>query len=519
MNRMDDIKTKFLSRNFLWCDNAILFYLAFAKLLIHLLTGNGYGYFGDELYWIDITKHLDFGYVDVPPMVAYLGALSRFLVGTSLFAVHLLPAIAGAVMVYFAGLMARELGGGRFAQCLTALMVIAAPIWLSFNSWFAYDPFDQLFTIIFLYLVILLLKQETPRRWVFLGIITGVGLMTKLSMLFMGFSLVLALMVTSHRKWLFSKWPLIAAAIGLVIFTPFLVWQSIHAWPLLTYLRYYPSVHPFPGFLQSFWEQITYLNPVTVPVWILGLYYLLFHREGKKYRVLGLMYLVLQLLLVGVLKLESRVSASAYFSLLAAGAVFTEKFITSLTTRRPGWHLLKPVFVGIILLCGLILAPLALPVLPIPVLEKYGYVESDWSLPIYFSLRFGWPEMVQKIAVIYHQLPEAERRKCVIYTCTNFEAGAINLFGNTYGLPGAISNHLSYQIWGLGKYNAEVAIAFGHRFNPGILPLFYNEVTKTNIILGNQYGIAPERNLSVYICRKPTMSLKKAWRRLENYSF
>jgi 4-amino-4-deoxy-L-arabinose transferase-like glycosyltransferase len=334
MNMMNHIKTKFRARQFLWCTNAILVYLALVKLVIHLVTSTGYGYFGDELYWIDITKHLDFGYVDVPPLVAYLGAFSRFLVGTSLFAVHLLPAIAGAVMVYFAGLMARELGGGRFAQCLTALMVIAAPIWLSFNSWFAYDPFDQLFTIIFLYLVILLLKQETPRRWVILGIITGVALMTKLSMLFTGFSLVLALLLTSRRKWLFSKWPLIAALIGLVIFTPFLVWQSIHAWPLLTYLRYYPSVHPFTGFLQSLGEQITFLNPVTIPIWILGLFYLLFHREGQKYRVLGLMYLILQLLLVGVLKLESRTSASAYFPLLAAGAVFAEKLIVSLTTPR-----------------------------------------------------------------------------------------------------------------------------------------------------------------------------------------
>jgi hypothetical protein len=127
--------------------------------------------------------------------------------------------------------------------------------------------------------------------------------------------------------------------------------------------------------------------------------------------------------------------------------------------------------------------------------------------------------MVQKIATVYHQLPEANRRKCVTYTCTNFEAGAVNLFGKTYGLPGTVCNHLSYQIWGFGKYNAEVVIAFGHRFNPGILSLFFKEVTKANVIIGNKYSIAPEQNLSVYICRKPLLSLKNAWERLENYSF
>ena len=127
MNIINHFKTKFWTRHFLWCDNAILIYLALAKLVIHLLTSTGYGYFGDELYWQAMAKHLDFGYVDVPPLVAYLAAISRFLLGTSLFAIHLLPAIAGAVMVYFAGLTARELGGGRFAQWFSALTVLAAP--------------------------------------------------------------------------------------------------------------------------------------------------------------------------------------------------------------------------------------------------------------------------------------------------------------------------------------------------------------------------------------------------------
>jgi hypothetical protein len=519
MNTIDSIKTKFLSRHFLWCNNAILIYLALFKLVIHLLTSTGYGYYGDELYYLAETKHLDFGYVDMPPLVPLLMALSNQVFGVSLFALHILPAIAGALTVYFAGLMVRELGGGRFAQWLTALMVIAAPIWLILNSWFAYDPFDQLFTVIFLYLVILILKQETPRRWVIFGIIAGVAIMIKLSIIFTGFALVIALLLTTRRKYLISKWPLFAAFIVLIICAPFLVWQSAHAWPLLKYWHYYALDRPHPGPLQSFLEQIFFLNPVTLPIWILGLYYLLFHREGKKYRVLGLMYLVLQVLFVGIMKLESRMSASAYFPLLAAGAVFTEKLVAALTALRIGWNRLKPVFAGIILLSGLMIAPLALPILPIPTLVKYAHLESYSSLPINCSLRFGWPEMVKKIAVVYNSLPEADRRKCVIYTSTYFEAGAIDFFGRAYGLPGAISNHLSYQIWGLGKYSGEVVIAFGHRFTPGILPFIFNEVTKTNIIVGTKYSMSLEQYLPVYICRKPKTSLKEAWKQLENYSF
>jgi 4-amino-4-deoxy-L-arabinose transferase-like glycosyltransferase len=165
MNILNYIKTKFLTRDFLWNNNAILIYLALAKLANHLVTSTGYGYFADELYYLEATKHLDFGYVDMPPLIPLLMALSNWVLGVSLFALHILPAIAGAVMVYFAGRLAWELGGGRFAQSLTALMVIAAPFWLRFNSWFAYDSFDQLLTVIFFYLVVLLLKQETPRRY------------------------------------------------------------------------------------------------------------------------------------------------------------------------------------------------------------------------------------------------------------------------------------------------------------------------------------------------------------------
>ena len=183
VDRKGNPKIKLLSRTVLLGATAILVYLALVKLIIHLLTANNYGYDGDEFYWLAIGQHLDFGYVDVPPLVAYIGAVWRFLFGTSLFAIHILPALAGAVMVFFAGLLAREMGGGRFAQSVTALLVLVAPFWLKMNSMFTYDPFDQLCSIILFYLIVRLIKEETPRRWIGLGIMAGLGIMTKLTMI------------------------------------------------------------------------------------------------------------------------------------------------------------------------------------------------------------------------------------------------------------------------------------------------------------------------------------------------
>jgi hypothetical protein len=519
------------SRKSLWSDNAILVYLALVKLVIHLLTSTGYGYFGDELYFLAMTKHLDFGYVDVPPLVVLLAALSRLLIGASLFAIHILPAVAGAIMVYFAGRLARELGGGRFAQWFTALMVIVAPFWLVENSFFTYEPFDQLLVLFVFYMVVLIIKQETPKRWLILGIIAGLGVMTKLSMLFTGFGLVGALLLTSRRKSFTTGWPWLAGLIVIAICAPFIGWQSVHEWPLLKYWQNYAAFRPHNTPVQYFQLQTLALNRVTLPIWLMGIYYLLFHREGKKYRVLGLMHLVLLVSISWVMRLEFRQITSSYFPLLAAGAVFLEKIITSLQFRRISLNWIKPVYAGVLLLSGMLIAPNCLPMLPLPALEKHLNVTANSSvsfigglseIPFDFAFRLGWPEMVKGIADVYYSLPESDREKCVIWTSDYPEAGAIDLLGKAHGLPNAISNHLSYQIWGPGENRGEVAIVFGKGY---FAPMFtkiwlsgiFEEVEHAAIIPGHKYSVVFEKDLPVFVCRKPKLSLKKVWEMFEDF--
>jgi hypothetical protein len=525
------MKREFFSRKILWNETTILIYLALAKLAIHLLTANNYGYFGDELYFLSMTKHLDFGYVDVPPFIVYVAALSRWLIGDSLFAIHVLPAIAGAIMVFLAGLLVRELGGGRFAQWFTALIVLMAPFWLVENSIFTYEPFDQLFVLLVFYMIVLLIKQETPKRWLIFGLIAGIGIMIKLSMIFTGFGLAVALVLTSRRKSFLTWWPWLAGLIAIAICTPYIAWQWNHDWPLLKYWHNYAMYRQHNDLFQFFQNQNLALNPVTLPIWLIGLYYLLFHREGKKFRILGLIHLVMLIVFSGFMKMESRIITSSYFPLLAAGAVFLERIIMAAGTRRLSFNWLKPVYTGILLVSGVFLAPSWLPVLPVPVLERYlGIITNTpvainlpMELPFAFSFRFGWPEMAKQIADIYHGLPEDERQKCVIYTGNYAEAGAIDLYGKAYGLPSPISNHLSYQIWGPGQNTGEVAIVFGRSFSyldPGFTSIWlsgiYHEVNHVAII-SHKYSTRLERNLAVFVCRKPKMSLHKVWEMFEDF--
>lgn len=528
-----------LSRAVLWGDTAILVYLALVKLIIHLLTANNYGYFVDEFYWLAMAKHLDFGYVDVPPLVAYVCAVWRLLFGASLVAIHILPALAGAVMVFCAGLTARELGGGRFAQGFTALMVLLGPWWLAVNSWFAYDPFDQLCAVILFYLFVRLINKETPRRWIGLGIMAGLGIMTKLTMIFTVGALALGLLASPGlkspelkspgRKSFGSRWPWLAVLIGVLLCMPYIIWQWVHGWPLITYWHGYAitPLRPHFGPRIFLWQLFLLLNPVVFPMVLAGLFYLLIHREGGKYRSLGLGFLILAVFYISQ-KLDARLFVSVCLPILAAGAVWLEKIIPGAVSGKAFAHArgafwFRRAYLGSIVISGLLLAPLLLPVLPISVLEKYAAATPQFiaepldyrqgHISRIFGFRFVWPELVRKVAEVYHGLPEADRKKCVIWTEFYSQAGAIDLLGKEYGLPNAISTNLSYYFWGTDPEgrgaDPEVVILLCYST---LIPYgAFDEVKQTDLLMGDPRGTRLVRYQSIYICRKPKRPFKEIW--------
>src|SRR5215207_6146354 len=181
-------------------ENALLAYLALAKLLVHLLTNGNYGYFRDEFYYVAAGERLDLGYVEFPPFVAIVANVSRLLLGDSPVALRFFPALAGALAVVLAGLMARELGGGRFAQGLAALATLVPPTMLVFGTWLSMDAFDQLWWVLAAYILLLLLKRDNPRLWLAFGLAAGLGLLTKLTMLSFGLAVFLAVLLTPARR-------------------------------------------------------------------------------------------------------------------------------------------------------------------------------------------------------------------------------------------------------------------------------------------------------------------------------
>jgi hypothetical protein len=510
---------RLFTRRFLLGATALLLYLALAKLLLHLWFSSGYGYFRDEFYYLACGEHLDWGYVDQPPLTPLLALLTHQFLGESLLALRFLPAVAGALLVLVTGLMTRELGGGRFAQGLAAVAVIAAPVCLGTDHVFTVNPFDQLFWALGAYLVILIVKRDDPRLWLLFGLVAGVGLQNKISVLFFGFGVFVALLLTAHRKYFLSKWLWLGGAIAFVIFLPYVLWQFHYDWPMLELLRRGQLYKNFPvSPLQFLWGQVLEIHPFNLPIWLAGLYFYLVSRQGKPYRVLGWTYVAILIVFL-LLRAKTYYLAPAYPMLLAAGAFAIETFI-----QERQWNWLKPATITLLILGGIALAPFALPVLPVETYIKYQSflgIEPPKTerhrfgkLPQQYADMFGWENMVATVAKVYDSLPPEERAKCAIFTSNYGEAGAIDFFGEKYALPKAISGHNNYWLWGPGNYTGEILITVGESLE---------DVKKTfdQVELGatvtSEYAMPYESNLPIYICCKPKMSLQEVWPRTKSY--
>jgi hypothetical protein len=499
---------------------AVLLYLGLFKLLLHLFTADNYGYFRDELYYVAAGEHLDFGYVDFPPLVALLAALTRSLFGDSLLALHVFPALAGAAVVVLAGLIARELGGGRFAQGLAALATLIPPTLLVFGTWLSMDAFDQLFWVLGTYILVIILKRDQPRLWLVFGLVAGLGLLTKLTMLYFGLAVFVSVLLTRTRTHLLTVWPWLGGGIASLFLLPYAFWQISHGWPTLEFWSNYGEKIDEASPLEFLVEQIVTMQPPTLPLWLAGLLYYLFSRDGRPYRALGWIYVMLFVLFM-VQNARFYFLAPAYPMLFAAGAVVFERFLA-----RRGWNWPKPAYVAVLAISGIVVAPITvLPVLPVETLARVtGSAGGDagvqvetrevGQLPQNFADRFGWENLVATIAGAYEGLPPEERESACILTGNYGEAGAVDFFGPEYGLPGAISGHNSYFIWGPRGCSGEVVISVG--VSSETLREVFGEVQQVDKVRC-RYCMPDEDNLPVYVCRDPKMPFEEAWPRFEHY--
>lgn len=494
--------------------------LAAAKLSLQLLAINQYGYFRDELYYLASTEHLAWGYVDHPPLSIAILALVRALLGDSLPALRIVPALAGVATVFVTGLIARRLRGGRFAQGLAALGALMSPVFLGVDHFYSMNAIDLLLWTVAALLLLRALDDGRTKIWAVLGVVLGLGLLNKISMLWFGGGLSLALLATPYRRALKEPGPWIAALIAALIFLPHLLWQVQNGWPTAEFMHNAASqkmVNISP--LHFLRVQLLSMNPGSAPVWIAGIVFGLFARDDRRGRVLVWIYLaVFAFLLVGG---RSRASylAVAYPMLLALGGVALERL--SAPAGR-GW--LRPGVALLVVATGIVALPMALPVLPVETFVRYqsafglspGTHERHemGALPQHYADRFGWEELTNLVAEAYGHLTPEERRRCRVFGQNYGEAGAIDVLGRRHGLPHALSGHNSYWLWGPGDAEWDVLIIIGGDREDNAR--FFDDIE----ILGqtdSPWSMPYERGLDVSIARRPKISLLEAWPMLKMY--
>ena len=303
--------------------------------------------------------------MDHPPLVPWLARLSDTLFGPWLPGLRLSATIAGAATVFLTATLARRLGGGRLAQLLAGLGVVVAPVYLRTGNLFCIPAFEPLVWVVAAHLLVTIVTEDRPRYWLWFGLVAGVGLLLKHSTFLLGFGVLVALLATPARRHLRSPWLYAGGAVALLVFLPNLIWQVGHAWPTVEFLRALNAqvTTGIPAWLFLL-GQVLYLNPVTPPLWLLGLLFF-FRPAGRPWRVLGWVYMAVLVLLVFT-KSKIYYLAPAYPALLAGGAVALEKWAGAGRARLVG-----AVSVGLLLAGGVLVAPLSLPILSIKATDRY----------------------------------------------------------------------------------------------------------------------------------------------------
>ncbi len=498
--------------------------LMLLTLGIHVAANafGGYGYFRDELYYIACSKHLAAGYVDHPPLSIFVLAATRLLIGDSLFAIRLVPAIASALSVAILCLLVRRMGGGRTALVLASLCFLASPQILGLTGFYSMNSLDILIWLVAAY--VLLRLVETPQSlslWLLLGLVLGLGLLNKVSVLWLGAGVGAAILFTSLRRSLRTPGPYVAALLALVLFSPFVVWNLQHGLAHLEFMRNattgkYSSLTRL-GFLR---DQFLAMNPNVFLVAVPGLLWTLFGRDGRRFRALGICFLAVFAVLLANAHTKADYIAAAYPPLFACGAVAIERLSGG---RR---RVAVSVIAGLLVFTGAAMAPLAMPILPEETYVRYttalGIQPSSAEnkklseLPQFYADMHGWEEMARNVSTAYQTIPESERQNTVAFVTNYGDAGALEFFADRYSLPPVICTLNSYWFWSdrwLAKRRAAgppitTFIRLGGTREDYLKS--YADVTPAGIHR-SRYAMPYENDLGIFIARRRRVPIEEAW--------
>jgi len=477
----------------------LIFSIALINLTIYLITQAffSYGMFRDEYYYLACANRLDFGYVDHPPLSIWILAFWKMFFGESMLVIRIVPAIITSISLIVLGLLTQRLGGGKSA-------IVAPPIFIGMNTIYSMNTFDFLFWISSAYLFLKIIQTGNKIYWIWLGVVLGLGLLNKTSVLWLGAGILVGTLFTPLRKDLKTKYPYIGFIIALLIFSPYIIWNITHDFAHLEFMRNAAS-EKYGGLtpISFIIDQLLIHNPVTILIWLPGIIFYFFKKDSKHFRPLGFIWLITFLILLINGHSKGEYISAAYQILFAGGAVMISKWSTLENRSWIKYSIAVP-----IILTGILLSPFARPLLSPETFIKYQSAmgleppsnegHELVGLPQFYSDMFGWEDLAKDVSRVYQSLPNSVRENTFVY-CTNYgKSGAIEYYSKKYPLPKVICPHNSYWYWWPSYIKYSTVILIGGEmedYSNSLDEVYEAGFHKT------KYAMPYENNLKIFIGR------------------
>ena len=497
----------------------VILCVALANVVFHLVLPE-YGYHRDEMYYVAIADGFSFANLDMPPGAPIYLKLFLMVFGHSLKVVHLAASVCGSLVIIFACLIAKEFGGKSYALLLTGICLMLSGLSI-FGSLYTYDDLSFVVWAGVFYLIVRMINGGDQKLWLAAGVLLGIGMMTKLSILFLGLAIFVSLWFVKERRWFARPWIWAAAAFAVLCVIPYALWQKAYGWYFLSYASTYAqrTTHSSPV-LDFIWNQLLPNNVALAPVWLIGIWCLLFSRAWSKYRFFGIVYLVLCVSIFWVGG-QFYFIFPIYAVLAAAGAVWLERRLEKRAPLdRPRTVARIAVPVGYVLFAAISL-PFFVPLLPVDMLIAYlepvgvtaGIKTEDsriTNLPQHVADRFGWEEMARLAGDVYRE--EAGDSGGVLGVAANNwgEASALHVYRDAAGLPEPLCGD------GWFYFEAMRKNAFPRRYvvvgGPSDrLRSLFRRVERRRIFT-NPHCRPNEDSLRIWYCAEPKVDMGNYWR-------
>ena len=489
--------------------------LVLVKIFIHFFTCTNYELHRDEMLYFSMGSHLSWGFASTPPFMSLLAFVIKSIFGYQPFFVKLFPALFGASILILIALFIKELGGNAFGVFAGCLAYIISTAMLRTASLFLPVIFELFFWMLFLFFVLKLILTQNPKYWMLLGIIFGIAFLNKYSVLFLGFSTCIALLISEHRRLLVSRYFVYAILISLFIMSPNIVWQINSKMAVITHMSELYRTQLAYVSKQTFLSEQLLMNFTSILFWIIGLMVIIFKKSEKKYRVFGYIFLIVVFMFM-FSEGKSYYTLGVYPMLFAFGGYYLGKSVIG------NLKLASYSIVGISFILSLLFLPLGLPILPKEQMGKYcalfsKYISpspmrsesnSYYPIPQDYMDMTGWNELAILASTAYKTLDFKQQRDCIIFANNYGQAGAIDFYGKRYHLPTPICLNDSYIFWAPDSLTASNFIVTDDQL--GDIPRLFNKYKEVGEINDSFFR---ENGLKVFLCQNPKPLLNEFFKK------